>query len=353
MSYSQALSSAGSAVSDLFGSEGSSAAAASYSQAAQIAEANVGLAQQQTQIQETQEARQIYQTIGAEQSQVGGAGLSASGSALDILRSSQSQGALTKAMTAEQGAITENSYAEQAGLYSGLAGAANASATGELIGGVIQAGGSGYALYNAYNAGSATAATAGSSALAGSSADAAATTTAGSSAILEGSTDAAGDAAISAGADDAAGDAAISAGADDAAGDGFLDAVGSFVTDAAASWVICTELNRQGKLPNRLYVPGARRFAEYDERTKPGYYIWAIPSVRHLRTHPESRYSRFLEWIFNHRAEYIAAQSGLRNTHKTIFGFLALTGMYALCWILSRTVARTKIDWTILYRKGA
>ena len=340
MSYSQALSSAGSAVSDLFGSEGSSAAAASYSQAAQIAEANVGLAQQQTQIQETQEARQIYQTIGAEQSQVGGAGLSASGSALDILRSSQSQGALTKAMTAEQGAITENSYAEQAGLYSGLAGAANASATGELIGGVIQAGGAGYALYNAYNAGSATAATAGSSALAGSSADAAATTTAGSSAILEGSTD-------------AAGDAAISAGADDAAGGGFLDAVGSFVTDAAASWVICTELNRQGKLPNRLYVPGARRFAEYDERTKPGYYIWAIPSVRHLRTHPESRYSRFLEWIFNHRAEYIAAQSGLRNTHKTIFGFLALTGMYALCWILSRTVARTKIDWTILYRKGA
>lgn len=109
--------------------------------------------------------------------------------------------------------------------------------------------------------------------------------------------------------------------------------------DKKGIWIICTELYKQGRLPHKYYIPGSRRFASYDERGKQGYYIWAVPSVHHLRKHPYSLYSRFLCSAFNHRAEYIAAQSSAKlRARKTIRGFLALVGFYAVCWTLSRTL---------------
>jgi hypothetical protein len=299
-SFATGISEIGSAVSDLFGAQGSTAAANSYSQASAIAGQNVQLEKQATAIKETQEARQIYQTIGGQQAAVGGAGFAASGSALDLLRSSMSQGALTKAMIQEQGGITENAYAEQQGLYAGLAGAAKSSATGQTVSGITSA--------------------VGGLAETGIVGD-----------LLSGS--------------------AIVGGATG----GLLDMVGGFLGTALSilSWVICSELARQGRLPMRWYVAGARRFAQYDEKIKRGYYIWAIPAVRHLRKHPGSIYSRFLEWTFNHRAEYIAAQAGVRGARKTLAGLATLAGVHAFCWALSRTVARQAQDWASLYREPA
>lgn len=97
-------------------------------------------------------------------------------------------------------------------------------------------------------------------------------------------------------------------------------------------WIICTELRRQGRMPNRIYVPGARKFKEYDEQIKRGYYIWAVPSVQHLRKNPKSLYSKFLEVLFNARGEYLAK-------NKTVGGFVATYGVHAFCWMLSRTIA--------------
>lgn len=136
-----ALQDIGGAVTALFGASGASASADSYAGAAQIARQNALISKEATQIEQTQASRQIFQTIGKQAAGVAGAGFKASGTALDLLRSSASQGALTKAILATKGAITENSYAEQAGLYSGLSSAASSSATGQQIGGVIQAAG--------------------------------------------------------------------------------------------------------------------------------------------------------------------------------------------------------------------
>ena len=142
------LSSIGGAVSDLFGAKGATASADSYMSAAAIAEQNAVLAKQATGIKETQTSRQIFQTIGAQKAAVGGAGFAASGTALDLLRSSASQGALSKAMIANQGAITENAYAEQAGAFKGMASASKAAATGNEIGGIIQGASGAISLYN-------------------------------------------------------------------------------------------------------------------------------------------------------------------------------------------------------------
>jgi hypothetical protein len=124
-------------------------------------------------------------------------------------------------------------------------------------------------------------------------------------------------------------------------------------TAAVAMWIICTELNKQGRLPYRHYIYGAREFAKYDERGKQGYYIWAIPSVRHLRKHPNSAYSKLMEIVFNARAEHLAAKAGCKGARKTVLGAVTTHGLYAFCWILSRTIARKAYTKEQILNAGA
>lgn len=152
----------------------------------------------------------------------------------------------------------------------------------------------------------------------------------------------AGDAALTAGgyvvgAEAATWGTAAAAAGTAAEGAGILETLGTL---AVALWIVCTELRKQNRMPYAYYVYGARKFATYDEKIKRGYYIWAIPSVKHLREKPHSAYSKFLEVLFNNRAEYLAAQAGCRGAERTVGGFLATYGTHAFCWTLSRTVAR-------------
>lgn len=146
---SQAFSDFGTAASELFGAKGATASAGSYDEAAAIARQNAAIARQATDIKLQQETRTIFKTLGTQKAQIGGAGFAASGSALDLLADSATQGAFTKAITTEQGAITENSYAEQAGLYSGMAKAARSSGTAQTVGGLLNAAGGAISLYSA------------------------------------------------------------------------------------------------------------------------------------------------------------------------------------------------------------
>lgn len=126
---------AGTAISDLFSSTGDkisatgdTQSATSYTAAAVIAAQNEQLVSQAANIQEAQTTRSLFQTIGSERADVAGAGFESSGSSLDLLASSASQGALAKALIQTQGVITENAYAEQAGQYNAMASSALAAA---------------------------------------------------------------------------------------------------------------------------------------------------------------------------------------------------------------------------------
>lgn len=116
------------AASDLFSSQlqseslqikaqGDIAEATSYGMAANLALLNKQYATTETAVKETQNQREIYQTISQQQAGVAGGGLAASGSALDLLRSSASQGALSQAIIGQQGLITEAGYQEQHDSY--------------------------------------------------------------------------------------------------------------------------------------------------------------------------------------------------------------------------------------------
>ena len=66
--------------------------------------------------------------LGKTMADVAGAGFAESGSALDILRSSAQQGAITQAVASQQGLINEASYQEQGQSYLQMANAAGEAA---------------------------------------------------------------------------------------------------------------------------------------------------------------------------------------------------------------------------------
>src|SRR5258708_322798 len=111
--------------------QGDLAEARSYDMAAQLALLNENYTKTETAVKEAQNEREIYQTISQQEAGVAGGGLAESGSALDLLRSSASQGALSQAIIGQQGLITEAGYQEQHDSYMNMASAARQAAASE------------------------------------------------------------------------------------------------------------------------------------------------------------------------------------------------------------------------------
>jgi hypothetical protein len=128
----------GGAVSDLFAAQADKAKQQNdylegqeYGLASDQATQNEKFTETSTAIKQAQLDRENYKTIGGQQADVAGAGFSASGSALDLMRDSASQGALTKAVGEQQGLIQEAGYTEQAKSYSLMQEAANNAGNAE------------------------------------------------------------------------------------------------------------------------------------------------------------------------------------------------------------------------------
>src|SRR6266699_2249625 len=98
------MSGFGAAISDIgsfFGTEARGAfdiaEQSQYTAAARLARQNEQYTKMSTAIKESQTDRELYMSLGKTQTEIAGAGFNLSGSALDILRESASQGALQKA----------------------------------------------------------------------------------------------------------------------------------------------------------------------------------------------------------------------------------------------------------------
>jgi len=130
----QTFSDFGGAAADIFAgfgdqakAQGDFAEAQNYTLAAQLAAQNEKFTETSTAIKESQQQREMMNTLGGQQADVASAGFAASGSALDIMRDSAAQGALTHAVLGEQGLITEAGYKEQQESYTNMAAAATAA----------------------------------------------------------------------------------------------------------------------------------------------------------------------------------------------------------------------------------
>ena len=125
-------------VSDLFSAMGYKAKAQgdafekqNYLLAGTLADQNEQYTEWSTGIKQAQEDRDLFKSLGTTKADIAGAGLAESGSALDILRESASQGAMARAVTGEQGLIAEAGYREQAQSYRNMAQAAQVAIDAE------------------------------------------------------------------------------------------------------------------------------------------------------------------------------------------------------------------------------
>lgn len=112
--------------------QGDLAEAGNYDLAAALARDNEAYTEQSTRVQQAQLDRQVTQAIGGQQAGVAGAGFAASGSALDLLRDSASQGALARGVLGQQGAITEAGFEEQAKSFDTMSATGRATAASEF-----------------------------------------------------------------------------------------------------------------------------------------------------------------------------------------------------------------------------
>lgn len=125
----------GGAVSDLFAAgalrtkaRGSRIEGEEYKLAERMSLENAQFAETSTAVKQAQLQRGIMLTLGQQQADVAASGFIASGSALDLLRDSAAQGALTKAVAQQQGIIEEDAYKAQAQSYALMAEGANLAA---------------------------------------------------------------------------------------------------------------------------------------------------------------------------------------------------------------------------------
>lgn len=129
---------AGGAVKDLFAAssyktraQGNRLQAQQYDLAQKFSLQNKQFAETSTAIKEQQTQRSIENVIGQQQADVAAGGFASSGTALDLLRDSMSQGALTKAVVGQQGLIEEAGYQEQADSYAIMAQSARLAAAAD------------------------------------------------------------------------------------------------------------------------------------------------------------------------------------------------------------------------------
>jgi hypothetical protein len=128
----------GGGISDLFAADadrskaqGDRLEAQNYGLAAGYADQEAAYTKESTAIQEMQAQRELYKSLGQTTADVAGAGFATSGSAIDLLRQSASQGVLQQAVLARQGLITEQGFEEQAQSYRTMESAANMAAGAE------------------------------------------------------------------------------------------------------------------------------------------------------------------------------------------------------------------------------
>lgn len=129
-------------IGDIFGGVGDLQEGKAYNTAATYAAQNAVIAQESERLQVAQAQRQIYNVLGQQTAGYGGGNIASSGSALAVRSASMRQGALQKAVIAEQGMINVQGWEEQSAQYKGMAAAAKASGTGSIFGGIIGAIGS-------------------------------------------------------------------------------------------------------------------------------------------------------------------------------------------------------------------
>ena len=126
-----------------------------------------------------------------------------------------------------------------------------------------------------------------------------------------------------------------------AEGASWLDSIATAAPEAAAAWVVCTELRAQGRLSDSLYAASALRALELSPTLMRGYHFWAIPLTRLMRRSP--RLSSILAPIAAARCRYIMGWS-------SPVGWLTVAAGEPFCTLIGHCLPKSRgTNWKRLY----
>lgn len=108
--------------------------------------------------------------------------------------------------------------------------------------------------------------------------------------------------------------------------------------EAAAVWVICTELESQNRLSKQEYLASAVRALDLHPTLLRGYHWWAVPVTRWMRKSP--RLSRSLAPIARARCRYLLGKFSL-------IGWLTVILGEPICHLIGLFISEQ--NWQVLY----
>ncbi len=121
-------------------------------------------------------------------------------------------------------------------------------------------------------------------------------------------------------------------------------------SDGGSSRVICTYFYQKGML-TRLDWAADLRFTQQNlsEQTVRGYHVWAIPTVRLMRSGSPTgqMIEKVMHFVALHRAQELAFQMNRRD-HGDVVGKAIRCVMEPLCWSIGAFAGKQR--WQSLYR---
>ena len=97
----------------------------------------------------------------------------------------------------------------------------------------------------------------------------------------------------------------------------------------------------QGKMNMRLHRQSHINFnLRYTSAERAGYYIWAVPAVKHMRKYPTSLWSKALKVIVTSAVKHIAAFPKDHYLAPKLFDHAVYYTGRTICWAIAKTVAR-------------
>lgn len=122
------------------------------------------------------------------------------------------------------------------------------------------------------------------------------------------------------------------------------EGVAGAVSKAVNKWVICTELNKQGLLDDRMYAASALRALNLSPELMIGYHYWAVPAVELLRKSP--RLSKLVAIVARARCKHLLGDTNF-------LGKLTVTLGEPFCeWLGTKNYIRKAVNqksWETLY----
>lgn len=121
--------------------------------------------------------------------------------------------------------------------------------------------------------------------------------------------------------------------------DVLTDPIGA-ISDAVS--VVCTVMKEQGTIPEGQWKRSSAIFRNYNHASQKSYWLWARPSAKFIKAHPQYLVSKALQSLFKARTSHVIG-------HKTAYGLFARSLIFIITVTVGVVSGVAPVEWFKLY----